>query len=355
MATLDAKQFVERVARGKGVTGALLLGSDFYLRDLCRAKVIDAFVPAEAREWGVSRFSAVEDDLDRVVAQLQTPSMLSPRQVVILQDVEAWQGREEEDEESGRETKRSAIWQPLADYLNDPAPFSCLLLEAASLDRRTKLFKTLAEKMLVVSLSLGETAEERIPVATAFVPQMAADLGITIESEASEDLADLLDGDLTHMRSELEKLAAYVADRKHVTCEDVDALVLSAKKYSVWQLADMLAERRRPPALAFLDSLLREGEQPPAIVGALAWMYRKLIEAQELSPRVSAGQAAGFLRMRQSAAAVALEQSRKIPRRQLLDGLVALYEADSRLKSGPADPRAVLEFLLARLMSPSAA
>jgi len=32
----------------------------------------------------------------------------------------------------------------------------------------------------------------------------------------------------------------------------------------------------------------------------------------------------------------------------------ALYEADSRLKSGPADPRAVLEFLIAQLTVPAA-
>jgi len=355
MAALDANQFVERLTRGKPVPAALLLGGDLYLRDLCRSRLVETMVPSESREWGVSRYSAAEDDLDRIVAQLQTPSMLSPRQVVILQDIEAWQGREEEDEGSGRESRRSPLWQPLADYLDDPAPFSCLLLEAATLDRRTKLFKILSEKTMVVSVALGETPEQRIPLATVLVPQMAADLGKTVDNGAAANLADLLDGDLSRMRSELEKLVAYVADRKHITSEDVDALVISSKKYSVWQLADMLAERRRPPALAFLDSLLREGEQPPAIVGALAWMYRKLIEAQELSPRTSPGQAAGFLRMRQSAAAIALEQSRKIPRRQLLDGLVALYEADSRLKSGPSDPRAVLEFLLARLMSPSPA
>ncbi|MBF8298762.1 MAG: polymerase subunit delta, partial [candidate division NC10 bacterium] len=251
--------------------------------------------------------------------------------------------------------ERDAAVDQLAAYLADPAPFTVFVLEATKLDERMKLFKTLTQKALVVSVDLGDSPEQRIPAATLLVPQMATDVGVSIDREAATDLADLLDGDLSRIRSELQKLAAYVSDRKRITPDDVDALVISSKKYTVWQLAEMLAERRRPSALAFLDSLLREGEPPPAIVGALAWMYRKLIEAQELSPRTSPGQAAGMLRMRASAAAVALEQSRKIPRRQLLDGLVALYEADSRLKSGVADQRAVLEFLLAHLMSPSPA
>ena len=347
MRALDANQFADGLARSKPVPAVLLFGSDFYLRDLCRAKLIEACVPADARDWGVSRFSASDDRLDRVLAQAQTLPMLAPRQVVFFEEVEAL--------EKLGDAARDAAVEQLSAYLADPAPFTVLVLEASKLDERMRLFKTLSQNALVVSVDLGDSPEHRIPAATALAPQMAADLGVSIDREAAEDLADLLDGDLLRMRSELQKLAAYAAGRKRITPEDVDALVISSKKYSVWQLADMLASRRRSPALIFLDSLIREGEQPPAIVGALAWMYRKLIEAQELSPPTSPGQAAGMLRMRANAAAIALEQSRKIPRRQLLDGLVALYEADSRLKSGVPDSRAVLEFLLARLMSPSPA
>ena len=347
MPPIDPNQFVERLSRGKPVPAILLLGHDAYLRDLCRAKLLEAVVPLDARDWGVSRFSASDGRLDRAFAQAQTLPMLAPRQVVFLEEVEAL-------ERLGDEARDAALEQ-LSAYLADPAPFTVLVLEAAGLDQRMKLSKILTQNTLVVSVDLGDTPEERIPAATALAPQMAADLGVSLDSEAASGLADLLDGDLSRMHTELQKLAAFVADRKRITPQDVDALVISSKKYSVWQLADMLATRRRPPALVFLESLLREGEQPPAIVGALAWMYRKLIEAQELSPRTSPGQAAGMLRMRASAAAIALEQSRRIPRRQLLDGLVALYEADSRLKSGVSNRRAVLEFLLARLMSPSPA
>jgi DNA polymerase III delta subunit len=87
----------------------------------------------------------------------------------------------------------------------------------------------------------------------------------------------------------------------------------------------------------------------------MAWMYRKLIEAKDLGPHVSGGQAAGRLGMRPAAAEMAVRQAHKIPRRQLLGGLRALYDADSRLKSGAADDRAVMEFLVAQLMDPKPA
>ncbi|HEX2713083.1 MAG TPA: hypothetical protein VHM88_12870, partial [Candidatus Acidoferrales bacterium] len=58
------------------------------------------------------------------------------------------------------------------------------------------------------------------------------------------------------------------------------------------------------------------------------------------------------LGMRAETAELALRQARKIRRQQLLEGLVALYEADSQLKSGAPNPRAIMEFLVARLTGP---
>jgi len=125
--------------------------------------------------------------------------------------------------------------------------------------------------------------------------------------------------------------------------------VVAEKKYSVWELADVLATGQLERALKFLDKLLRDGEQPPALVGAMAWMFRKLLETQDLGRGASAGQVAGQLRMPLDSAKMAVRQAQKIPRRQLVRGLQALYEADSRLKSGTKDDRAVMEFLVAQL------
>ncbi len=117
----------------------------------------------------------------------------------------------------------------------------------------------------------------------------------------------------------------------------------------------MLADRKRDAALEFLDNLLREGEEPVAIVGALAWIYRKLIEARALPAHTNGFQAARLLAMRAEAAEAAVRQAHRIPKKDLLAGLVALAEADSQLKSSNPNPRALMEFLIARLTLRSAA
>jgi hypothetical protein len=87
------------------------------------------------------------------------------------------------------------------------------------------------------------------------------------------------------------------------------------------------------------------------LLGALAWMYRKLLEAQEVPSGGPGWQAASRLKMRSDAAERAVLQSRKFPKAQLTSGLAALYEADSRLKSGGTNQRAVMEFLITQLAS----
>ncbi len=157
------------------------------------------------------------------------------------------------------------------------------------------------------------------------------------------------------LKTEIEKLATYVAERKRIRRQDVSALVISEKTTTVWELADLLAARQQKTALEFLDRLLRDGEEPLPMLGAITWMYRKLIEASEVKGVSNGWQAARALGMPADRAELALRNARKISKPRLLDGLQALQEADDRLKGGEKDARAVLEFLVTRLTGPSPA
>jgi DNA polymerase-3 subunit delta len=335
MPEIGAEKFLERIARGKLVPAIVLVGDDPYLRDECRRQIVDAYVPEAARDWAVAHLSAAKS-WHEVFQRAQTMPMLASRQVVIVEEVESL-------EELGDKAREAAV-DRLDAYLDDPAPFTVLLLEAARrLDGRQRLYKVLSEKALIVSLAVASQE------ALALAVQMAKKLGADLDRDAAAMLVDILNSEPGRIRVELEKLSLYVLGRGRITPADIEALVISAKIYSVWELADMLAGRRRDSALKFLDNLLREGEQPAGIVGALAWMYRKLLEARELPAHTQSYQAARHLGVRSETAELALRQARKISKAGLLAGIGALAEADSQLKSGIANPRAVMEFLIARL------
>jgi DNA polymerase-3 subunit delta len=343
MASVSPQELLARLAKGKAIPGILLVGSDSYLRGLSRKSLVEAYVAEGARDWGVRKFSAEEDDVSAILGQAQTMPMLAPQQVIFVSEVEAW--------ERLGDDSRDALVNQISEYFRNPAPFTILVFEAAALDQRMRLAKMFAEKTVTVSVELSADPAERSRLAVPLSIEMAKELGATLEPDAAEELCDILNGELAAIRTELEKLSAYAGDRRKITKADVDLLVISERKYEVWDLADMLAARKPAQALEFLDRLLREGEAAPALLGALAWMYRKLLEAQELPAGTVGWQAASRLKMRSDAAELAVRQSRKFPKSQLTSGLAALYEADSRLKSGGKNQRAVMEFLVTQLAS----
>jgi len=341
MPSISAESLIARLTKAKGAASLLLLGSDAYLRDAVRERAIEASVEPAVRNWAVSRYSADEGEFSDALAQARTVPMLARRQVVIVADVEAVEKMAEEE--------REAEAQNLGEYLADPAPFTVLILEARELDRRTNFAKMLLDQAFVVSAELPDDPHERVRMAAMLAAQMARDQNSRIEADAADELADLCNCDLAAMQSEIAKLATYAGAGEPIRRTDVEALVVSGKKYSVWELAEVLAARQRGRAFQFLANVLQQGEPAPALIGAMAWMYRKLIEAQQLSPHTQSYQAAGRLGMRVATAELAMRNARKIPRQQLVEGLRALYDADSALKAGSGNDRAVMEFVLAQI------
>ena len=310
MPAASSDQFLHQLPHGKLPAAIVLLGTDHYLRGLCRNKIIEAVVPEGARDWAVTRVSSRDASWEEILALAEMRPMLAERQVLIVDGAE-------HVEELG-DKSRDLILAAIEKYLKSPAPFTVLVLEATSLDGRQKFSKLLNEKALVVSLTIGPES------AALLTMHMAKELGTEID-RAAAFLVDIMNGEPAHIRIELEKLSTYALGRC-IAKADVEALVVAARKNTIWQLADMLANRQRVTALESLGNLLREGEEPTSLVGVLAWRYRTLIENNDS----------------------------RFSRKSLLAGLADLAEADSQFKSGNKNPRAAMEFLIVRLTSPSA-
>jgi len=345
MARVSPQELLDLLEKGKIIPAILLLGDEPYLRDACRAQLIEQFVPEASRTWAVSRYSADRGETEAALSRAQSLPMLSPQQVVFLEDGEAI-------EKLGDNNREETVAQ-LELYFGDPAPFTVLVIEAARLDERMKLAKILTQKTLVVEVGLGENPEQRQSAAVLMAESFAKTIRLQFEKGAAEDLAERVSADLMRLKTEIEKLANYLGDRKKITRDDVNAMVASEKTTNVWAWADLLASRQGKKSMEFLDRLLRDGEAPLEMLGALTWMYRKLIEASEIRGAMNGWQAARTLGMRPEQADMALRAARKTSKAQLLSGLRALQKADDHLKSSK-DARMVLEFLVTELTSAKA-
>src|ERR1700674_3981339 len=188
MASVSPHELLARLAKGKPIAGILLVGADRYLRDLCRKKLVEAYVAEGTQDWGVRKFSAGEDDVSAILGQAQTMPMLAPRQVIFVSEAEAW-------ERLGDDSRDSLVKQ-ISEYLDNPAPFTVLVFEATALDQRMRLAKLVAEKTVAVSGELSGDPAGRARLALPLSVEMAKELGATLEPDAAEELCDILNGEL---------------------------------------------------------------------------------------------------------------------------------------------------------------
>ena len=215
MPNLSPEKLIEKLAKGKPVGAIVLEGSDPYLRDLCRNKIIESYVPEPMRDWALARISVRGGDWGEIFQRAETMPMLAPCQVVLIDGAETIQGRakvgdasDEDDEDSGSgDDPRKDTLKAFADYLEKPAPFTVLVFEVPKLDHRQRLYKILAENALIVELSLGNES------AASLAAQMAKDLGAEIDRPAATLLADILNSEPARIQLEIQKLASYVKGR----------------------------------------------------------------------------------------------------------------------------------------------
>lgn len=327
---MEPHEFLRQLKRKRFAAAYLLLGGDLYLRDLCRESLVAAAVPEQARSLAVAKFSLKEASVADALRQAQTLPMLSPRQVLVVSEVESADDPELE---------------ALQTYFEDPSPFTILVFEAERLDRRTKLARLLEKECEVLELESPRKDAEVLEAAHKF----AKELKVRLEPAAAEELVSALGTDLGCLRRELEKLRTYAGLWGTITVEHVAAVVPAARRFIVFELADLLAEGRRSDALVRVRRLLEVGESPIGLVGLLAWLYRRLLQAQALPQNIPVWEAArrlGVLRFRVEAL---LREAQRFSRTELQQAFPWLLEADRALKSSPPDATAILEALIVRL------
>lgn len=320
-------------ARRTSPAAHLIVGEDSFLRTRQREEIIAANVPLEGRAFAVAHFSLQCTSLAAVLSQARMRPMLSPRQVLVISDVEAL---DEKD------------LAQLEEYWTASVDFTVLVFEGEKLDRRTRTARLLLEHCQVYR---ADSPDDR--GARQAVERFARELGLQLAPETAEELVFVLGNDQGRLHAELQKLRAYVGPGQPVTPNDLAAVVSPARQFSVFELADLLAERRRAEALARLRRLLDAGESPIGIVGLLAWLYRQLWQAQMLPRHTPVVKVAQLLHMPLWRVEPLVRQARRFSPQELRQAFAALLEADVVLKSSPPHPAAVLETLLVRLTQPS--
>jgi DNA polymerase-3 subunit delta len=356
-------RFVAEIERGKLRPGYVLVGDETFLYERCRRALIAAVVPAGMRDFCLSELDLAETSIFEILDRAQTPSLMSPAQLIFVRGLKALYGRGAKKEEFAaidsyfRSPNPQAVVVFVAEHVHIPSDVRRMEMDDKT--RYERLRETLGEWCGVVELARPDEAD-----AVRWLLAEAARKGARIEEAAARELADALGADMMLIASELEKLLLYVSvspplGTPAITLGDVETMVLGAKQRSLYELTDAISQRDKARALALLDGLLNasDGGEDSAIghLYMLARTFRQMLVILEKNVRDSRmiWQALwqGF-RMPPFAADELIRQARRYrSRRDLTRALRLIARADLELRSSPPDKKLVLERLVMDLAS----
>ena len=307
----DGLELIERFGRGDFPATLYVEGPDEAVKAALLAELRRAWARACPEAPLARVFGAAEAGVEEILAAFQGTSLFSPRDLILVLEVE----------DLGRSEKRVAA---LADGLQRPAGGSCLVLHESAAEAPRKWLEPLRAAAAVRWIA---EAPERTALVRWGRRRLAAD-DLDVEPGVVEAVADACEGDALTFFNEIEKLdvvAPVEGGRRRVTLATAAALLKPVVGADLPEYLSAVALGQVRRAGRALSRLLAAGVGEGAVLFALA--------------NLAGGALGGWARHPQLSIALA---RRRAPR-ELARALDAIYRGEAAWKSGRADVVAVLE------------
>jgi DNA polymerase-3 subunit delta len=316
-----------QIASGNTDPIYLLMGEDDVERSALAAEFAD-LVEADLRGFNVETVHAggmttgdqIAEGVASIVAAARTLPMMAPRRVVIVAQAEALLAPKRDSDAASRALEQ------LAALIEKPEELTTLVFVAAGLDRRMRVFKSLAKHATIVDC--GSPAD--VAGAERWVRARVAAAGVEIDPAGARVLATLAGfperprndgktGDVKRLRGEVDRLLLYAFGQKKIGLDDVREVAGPAALQDEWALPNAIEAGQGAEALRQLSLMLDAGAAPQQILGQLGYVVRSKF------PQVAPG--------------------------ELRSAVDSLFRTDIDLKSSGGDPRVLLERLVVELCS----
>ncbi len=326
---MTGSELAKEIAGGRIRSAYLLAGGEPLLRDDALAALEDAVLSSAPRDFNLDRLEVAKSTPGRLEEALDNLPVLAKRRLVVLREAE------------GRGAKLDEGWtRVIESWLANlgTSATTVLVVIASKVDRRSKWVKAFKDPAAHVDCDPPKGARDL----TKFLKEEAQRQGVELAAAAAALLAERVGPQLLLLRQEIEKAALLAGPGARIERKDVEMSVAAVAEEPIWDLTDAIGQGKTAAAVDLLARMLNHGAAAPAILGALASHFRKLV-------RVGHGESVAgppFVVRKLE------RQARRYSARRLVVCLRAIHRTDVELKGASVmRPERALEQLVLVLAS----
>jgi DNA polymerase-3 subunit delta len=306
-----------------------LYGEEDFLVDEAVELILSAAINETERKFNLDVVYGSDADAGSVLTMASTFPMLADRRVIVVRDFEKLAGNDR-----------------FGAYLGNPALTTTLVLVARKPDMRRSPFHQMKSGARVVEFP--RLYDNQV---AAWIEKRVEQQGYRIDPAGARLLADYSGTVLREIHNELEKLYAFIGDRKIVSVEDVEAVSGMSREFSIFELQRAIGRKDVGKSVEIIDRMVGGG-QPPIRVAVMLFHYfvslRKLLEMK--GKGVSQGEQASELGIRPFFMSEYNSALGQYSEHELENALLCIARADGQLKGSTLTHRQVLQFMVVSIL-----
>ncbi|MEZ5358659.1 MAG: DNA polymerase III subunit delta [Candidatus Zixiibacteriota bacterium] len=246
---MEPTQLLKEVGSGKFRPIYYFYGDEDFRKKEAVKFIITNYLPGKNAQLSVTRMSADKDSLETISAELSAIPMLGGRRVIHVDDIQKL---------------NPSQYKKLFALLTIPPPETVVVLSSPSArtpQKKSAFFRevqSIAETVAFDKLT-GQSARGRIV-------RHLQSAGLTYDEDAVDLLALMTSGNFGGLMGELEKLTLSYDKGSHIGLDEIRKLTSSYEEFGIFELIDLVAERKYEPALKAYTDLLRRGSNAGGVI-----------------------------------------------------------------------------------------
>jgi DNA polymerase-3 subunit delta len=360
----------------------LITGNDeFAIKDKTRAIACSLCgdVPEENPSLEIIRGDSDENKPEEIIGELmnclRTPPFFGGDKTIWLKHYQHFPGSSGSKDKN---KKLEDILEPLLAFLDGGLPDdTTLIIDGPNIDRRKSFYKAFTKAGEDFYLKKVDLADKNYKDNQAQkIQQLSQEAGKKIDYNAVNYISEAVGSDSGRLKNEIDKLAAYTAEKDHISIDDCKAICSRSPEALSWAFANSLMEKKLKSSLEIInilsEQLLAErgsSSRPElALLGNAVRSFQELIKVkcamEELGINGSPDKSYFYrvpetvkencldnflLSLNPFRAYMLCQGAARFSDSELVEAVSGLLEANRKLVSGGGEPRIILEQLVIKI------